>query len=139
MQQTATLTRPYDVLANSNGIGVCESDLRKSSLGAPTRPAPATTSDVMTRIDEALRATGYPNLRGLSISGAEGLVILRGKVPTYYLKQVAQTIVLKVVGVTELQNELEVMTNPQVVQSVDSFESSQGHWQGRHRRPETSE
>lgn len=86
-------------------------------MGAPTKPAPATTLDVTTRIDEALRATGYPNLRGLSITGAEGLVILRGRIPTCYLQQVAQTVVLKAAGVTEIQNELEVITNSQILSS----------------------
>jgi hypothetical protein len=40
-----------------------------------------------------LRQSAYPALRKLACDYAEGEVILRGQVPSYYLKQVAQSLV----------------------------------------------
>jgi osmotically-inducible protein OsmY len=60
------------------------------------------------RVGRALRATGYPPLRATDVAVREGLVILRGRVPSYYLKQIAQATVLAVPGVQELCNDLDV-------------------------------
>jgi osmotically-inducible protein OsmY len=39
----------------------------------------------------------------------EGVLTLRGWVPTYHQKQVAQTLVQSLAGVLEVKNRLEVM------------------------------
>jgi len=57
----------------------------------------------------ALEMTGYPPLRDLVVLEHEGLVVLRGMVPSYHLKQMAQTAVLSVPGIDEVRNELEVV------------------------------
>ncbi|MGE5195686.1 MAG: BON domain-containing protein [Deltaproteobacteria bacterium] len=64
-------------------------------------------------VDRALRATGYLALRDLQVVVSEGFVILRGKVPSYHLKQVAQATALGVPGVLEVENELEVVSTKQ--------------------------
>jgi len=61
------------------------------------------------RIERALQATGYPPLRNLHIWAVEGVAILRGAVPSYYMKQVAQAAVSGVPGVCDVQNELDVV------------------------------
>jgi len=58
-----------------------------------------------------LRATGYLPLRDLEIFAAEGFVTLRGRVPSYYLKQVAQAAVLALPGVDAVRNELDVFSS----------------------------
>jgi hypothetical protein len=65
--------------------------------------------DLGTRIERALRATGYPPLRNVHILAAEGIAILRGTVPTYYMKQIAQAAVSGVPGVIDVHNELDVV------------------------------
>jgi osmotically-inducible protein OsmY len=60
------------------------------------------------RIERALRATGYAPLRGVQVTVHAGLVVLRGRFPTYYLKQVAQTTVLAVPGAHQVRSDLEV-------------------------------
>ena len=60
------------------------------------------------QIELALRGTGYPALRKIEVIAAESGLILRGRVSTYQMKQVAQAVTLKVPGVREIQNELEV-------------------------------
>ena len=60
------------------------------------------------RVIEALRASGYRAMRNIDVTVAKGMVILRGRVPSYYLKQIAQTAARSVRGVYELCNELDV-------------------------------
>jgi osmotically-inducible protein OsmY len=59
-------------------------------------------------VDHALRATGYPPLRAIEVTVQAKLVILGGRIPSYYLKQVAQTTALAVPGVQQIRNDLEV-------------------------------
>jgi osmotically-inducible protein OsmY len=61
------------------------------------------------RVEQALRATGYPPLRAVAVSVCGPLVILQGRVPSYYMKQLAQTAALAVAGVRELRNEVDVV------------------------------
>jgi osmotically-inducible protein OsmY len=61
------------------------------------------------RICVALLKTGrfYGNEIDVDVDGDR--VVLYGSVPTYYLKQLAQTACLHVAGVKKLQNEIEVI------------------------------
>lgn len=76
---------------------------------APRLTSPA-DARVAEKIEQALRATGYLCLRDLEIFVAAGLVVLRGRVPSYYLKQVTQAAVRAVLGVREVRDELDVVT-----------------------------
>jgi osmotically-inducible protein OsmY len=60
------------------------------------------------RVERALSATGYGPLRGTEVTVRARLVILRGRVPSYYLKQVAQTTALAVPGARQVRNDLDV-------------------------------
>jgi osmotically-inducible protein OsmY len=60
------------------------------------------------RVERALRATGYMPLRGIEVIVQAQLVILAGRVPSYYLKQVAQATALAVPGAQQVRNDLEV-------------------------------
>ena len=59
-------------------------------------------------VERALRATGYGSLRGIEVAGRARLVILKGRVPSYYLKQMAQETALSVPNVDQVRNDLEV-------------------------------
>jgi osmotically-inducible protein OsmY len=60
-------------------------------------------------VGRALRATGYPPLRAAEVSVCGRLVILRGRVPSYYMKQLAQAAAMDVPGVRELRNDVDVV------------------------------
>ena len=60
------------------------------------------------RVERALRATGYGPLRGIAVTVRARLVVLGGRVPSYYLKQVAQTTALAVPGTRQVRNDLDV-------------------------------
>ena len=65
------------------------------------------------RIEEAaeghLRRSGYLALRDIGCTCREGVVTLRGCLPTYYLKQIAQHVVTEREGVCGIINQIEVL------------------------------
>jgi hypothetical protein len=56
-----------------------------------------------------LRSSPYPPLRSIACSKRDGVLVLQGSVPSYYLKQVAQSLALGVNGSWPVQNEIEVV------------------------------
>ncbi len=56
----------------------------------------------------ALRRSAYVELRNVSCEFSGGILTLHGRVPTYYLKQLAQVSVVDVPGVIEVHNRVEV-------------------------------
>lgn len=61
------------------------------------------------RVERALHATGYTPLRNIEVAVQVRLVILAGRLPSYYLKEVAQTAALSVPGIHQIRNDLEVV------------------------------
>ena len=59
-----------------------------------------------------LRTSGYRQLGGVSCEFHEGVLTLRGRASTFYLKQVAQTLVRNLDGVGEINNRLDVAPAP---------------------------
>ncbi len=56
----------------------------------------------------ALRRSAYFELREVSCDFHGGVLTLRGRLPSYHLKQLAQTAVAEVPGVIEVDNRVEV-------------------------------
>lgn len=56
-----------------------------------------------------LRSSIYPVLRTLSCEHHEGILIVRGRVPSYYHKQLAQESLRNLPGVPEILNCVEVI------------------------------
>lgn len=56
----------------------------------------------------ALRRSSYFELHNVSCDYSGGVLTLRGHVPTYHLKQIAQASVADVPGVVEVHNRVEV-------------------------------
>ena len=63
--------------------------------------------------EHCLRNNSYLALKNVSCEYNEGVLTLRGCLPTYYLKQIAQTAVARVAGVERVNNEIEVITSSQ--------------------------
>jgi osmotically-inducible protein OsmY len=113
-QEKAGSTRSYEEPSLSSGTipwqnspEIPVSDAGDDAAAKSVSPAGRRLSEQIIRV---LRATGYLPLRDLEIFAAEGFVILRGRVPSYYLKQVAQAAVLGLPGVDEVRNELDVIS-----------------------------
>jgi hypothetical protein len=56
----------------------------------------------------ALQSSPIPALRNLSLEESERTIVIRGVVPTYYLKQMAQETVMPLLAGRELQNRVRV-------------------------------
>jgi hypothetical protein len=56
-----------------------------------------------------LRSNAYLALRNVCCDDQDGVLILHGCVPSYYLKQVAQTVVSQVEGVQAIVNNIAVI------------------------------
>jgi hypothetical protein len=61
------------------------------------------------RASDALRLSPIPALRHLTVEEGPGQVILSGRLPSYYYKQLAQETVLPYLGSRELVNQVVVV------------------------------
>jgi osmotically-inducible protein OsmY len=75
--------------------------------GAPFNADPSARDEdeLAFEIQLALRATGYPALRNLAVVVRDGVVSLRGRVPSYYMIQIANAAATCVAGVREVRIE----------------------------------
>jgi osmotically-inducible protein OsmY len=67
--------------------------------------APASLDE---QVSALLAKSPYASTRRLRIETQAGKVVLRGVVPSYYQKQMAQEAVRRLSGVSEVDNQLEV-------------------------------
>jgi hypothetical protein len=75
-------------------------------------------SPLCRQAEAALRRHPYLALRRLACEeDAEGALVLRGCVTCYYLKQIAQTTVARLPGVTSIANEIEVIPDRPVIRA----------------------
>ena len=71
---------------------------------AEPQPAPV---DVAER---CLRSNPYLALKNVSCEWLDGVLVLRGCLPSYYLKQLAQEAVASLKGVARIDNPIQVVT-----------------------------
>ena len=58
-----------------------------------------------------LRQSSYPALWTVSCQQTGGALILRGRVPLFYLKQIAQMLVAKAIDGVQILNQIEVVAD----------------------------
>jgi hypothetical protein len=61
-------------------------------------------------LQEQLRNSPYWSVRQLVCDTSGDCVILRGTVPSYYLKQVAQSLAMRIVGLGQVRNVIHVQS-----------------------------
>lgn len=59
-----------------------------------------------------LRRSGYPFLRGIECEYRDGVTVLTGCVPTYHLRQIAQSLALHTPGVRKIEDRIHVTNLP---------------------------
>lgn len=67
--------------------------------------------DVIHQATNRLGQSSHLFLRHLECNAEEGVIIIEGKVPSFYLKQTAQSIVQSIEGVEKVVNRLEVVNS----------------------------
>jgi len=73
----------------------------------PAQEKPA-AQDELAKLQSQLHTSGYQALRQLVCEIDRDRIVVRGTVPCFYLKQVAQTLALKTVGVERITSRIEV-------------------------------
>lgn len=81
---------------------------------SPTRPAPLLNTGVSV-LQRQFCTSAYWSIRQLVCEIDRERIVLRGTLPSYYLKQVAQSLAIKVVGVEHLHSDIEVETEEMVI------------------------
>ena len=80
---------------------------------SPTRPPPLLSTGV-SALQRQFRTSAYWSIRQLVCEIDRERIVLRGTVPSYYLKQVAQSLALKAVGLERLHSDIEVLVEDEV-------------------------
>jgi hypothetical protein len=76
----------------------------------PDTKRPDPQASLQVEAERALRSGPYPALKKLCCDCRGGVLVLRGCLPTYYLKQIAQEVVARQVpGVGRLDNQIQVV------------------------------
>jgi hypothetical protein len=70
-----------------------------------------TTVVEISRAAQALRQSVHPALRRLSVEETDAVIVISGRVRTYYLKQLAQETVMPIRGPRQLLNHVIVMSD----------------------------
>jgi osmotically-inducible protein OsmY len=84
-------------------------DLSGRTSGILIPPRPESSQRVVDGAERCLRCNSYLALKNVSCEYNEGVLTLRGCLPSYYLKQIAQTAVAQLDGVERINNEIEVI------------------------------
>ena len=71
-------------------------------------PLATAPSPLFVQVTNQFRENSFPPLRAIRCEVLGELVILHGRVPTFFLKQMAQALAGKVRGVRRVVNEIEV-------------------------------
>jgi osmotically-inducible protein OsmY len=80
----------------------------KPSSASGRRDGPPPIESMSVQIERALHGSSHVGLRNVRCKFADGVVTLSGMVVSYYLKQVAQTIVGRLPQVRQVHNEVHV-------------------------------
>ena len=80
-----------------------------SVANLPALIPPAEADSPAEFAERRLRGNPYLALKNVSCECRDGVLTLRGCLPSYYLKQVAQATVAQVAGVKDIRNEIEVV------------------------------
>lgn len=68
----------------------------------------ASSTDLETEVRESLQFAQHAALRHIACTVHDNTVVLHGRVPSYYLKQLAQVKVTCVPGIEQVDNHIEV-------------------------------
>ncbi len=77
------------------------------SKSKPNRVPPPKLS-LVDRLRESFEQLGYPQLNAVECSSEGDELRLSGELNSFYLKQVAQSVAVKIPGVREVHNEIKV-------------------------------
>ena len=83
---------------------------RNRASAQPATPSRMPQAGLRELAEGRLRRNPYLALKSVSCDCRGGVLVLRGCLPSYYLKQVAQEVVARLEGVQAVDNQIQVMT-----------------------------
>jgi osmotically-inducible protein OsmY len=83
---------------------------RNPASADPATPARTPRPGLQELAEGCLRRHPYRALKHVSCDCQEGVLVLRGCLPSYYLKQIAQEAVARLEGVKAIDNQVQVVT-----------------------------
>jgi osmotically-inducible protein OsmY len=78
----------------------------------PSHPPAAPRTETLSHVEGRLERSGYSALRRVRCDFRDGVLRLRGQLPSHYLKQIAMARAAEVEGVRAIVNEIEVERPP---------------------------
>jgi osmotically-inducible protein OsmY len=76
----------------------------------PDEQSPDPQTSPKAEAERRLRGNPYLALKNVSCGWLDGVLVLRGCLPSYYLKQIAQEAVAGLEGVQRIDNQIQVVT-----------------------------
>ena len=80
------------------------------SCSPPHRRIPSFAPEIVQTAEECLRRSPYPMIRSVSCEYHQGTLVLRGQLPSFYHKQLTQSMVSGLPGVSQIVNLTEVVS-----------------------------
>jgi osmotically-inducible protein OsmY len=97
------------------------SELRSPEERTPNHRPAAPRPEALSQVEGRLEQSGYSALRRVRCDFRDGVLRLRGHVPSHYLKQVAMARAAEVEGVRVIVNEIEVVRPPADGEAPERF------------------
>jgi hypothetical protein len=85
---------------------------RNPASAPPATPTQTPRVGLKELAEGILRRTPYLALKNVTCDLFDGVLVLRGCLPSYYLKQIAQEAVALLEGVERIDNQIQVVTRP---------------------------
>jgi osmotically-inducible protein OsmY len=111
--------RSLSAVSSTAPVVVKPVPVHPAAVAHPTAPAaqpvlaPPAVSPIVQTVERRLRESSYYYLRSIRCAFEAGVITLRGRVPTFYLKQTVGAIVEKIEGVEQVVNLVEVFDSRQ--------------------------
>ncbi|MEZ6059030.1 MAG: BON domain-containing protein [Planctomycetaceae bacterium] len=88
------------------------------TLSEPDSPRSADDDRLLETIQQSFRRSGFGELQRVAVGVSRGNVWLRGQVPSWHLKQIAQQSVLAIPDVDRLTNDVQVSSEQSPIGSA---------------------
>jgi hypothetical protein len=96
----------------SGAKGFREGRTSAASVPRTTGRSGSVGLDLVARAEGCLRKSSYLGLRCVYCEACEGVLVLHGRVSSFYLKQLAQELVRRIEGWHTIENKVEVGPRP---------------------------
>jgi len=103
-----SMPQPGDAIVSGDRTPTSPSQVVRESQDDQTRSGSTSLSIVRERLEQDRYFRGRSSLFRMEVRN--GVVIVSGRVPSFYLKQLLQEAIRKIPGVTDIDNRVEVVS-----------------------------